>query len=130
MADVSAELPDTPRVGHGETMLVMDDEPTVRLPVAKMLEQLGYTATEAADGATELRALRSHARIDLLVTDMGPPGAINRRQVTARRFMPAIFAAVCTPVDQDSMARFRTESNNFGILTVLLRKHLAFATDF
>ena len=29
-----------------------------------------------------------------------------------------------------AIVRFSTKSHNFGILTVLMRKHLAFATDF
>jgi hypothetical protein len=36
-----------------------------------VLEDLGYTAIEAADGAAGLRVLQSDARIDLLVTEPG-----------------------------------------------------------
>ena len=32
-------------------MLVVDDEPTVRMLVVEVLEELGYTALEAGDGA-------------------------------------------------------------------------------
>jgi len=42
---------------------------------------LGYTAIEAADGPASLQVLRSDARIDLLVTDVGLPGGMNGRQV-------------------------------------------------
>ena len=80
-ADVPAELSDAPRAGHGETVLVVDDEPTVRMLVTEVLEDLGYTAIEAADGAAGLRVLQSDARIDLLVTDVGLPGGMNGRQV-------------------------------------------------
>ncbi len=70
-----------PPAGRGETVLVVDDEPTVRMLVTEVLEDLGYQAIEAADGAAGLRALRSDAAIDLLVTDVGLPGGINGRQV-------------------------------------------------
>ncbi|KMO44446.1 histidine kinase [Methylobacterium tarhaniae] len=65
----------------GETVLIVDDEPTVRMLVADVLNDLGYTAVEAADGAGGLRVLQSDARVDLLVTDVGLPGGMNGRQM-------------------------------------------------
>ncbi len=62
-----------PRSAGGETVLVVDDEPTVRMLVTDILEDLGYTAIEAGDSAAGLRVLRSDVRIDLLVTDIGLP---------------------------------------------------------
>ncbi len=70
-----------PRAEAGETVLVVDDEPTIRMLVAEVLEDLGYVAIEAADGAAALAVLQSDARIDLLVTDVGLPGGLNGRQV-------------------------------------------------
>ena len=75
------ELADAPRAEAGQTVLVVDDEPTVRMLVAEVLEDLGYTAIEAADGAAGLKVLRSDVRLDLLVTDVGLPGGMNGRQV-------------------------------------------------
>ncbi len=65
----------------GETVLIVDDEATVRMLVTDVLSDLGYTAVEAADGAGGLRVLQSDARIDLLVTDVGLPGGMNGRQM-------------------------------------------------
>lgn len=70
-----------PRAKQGETVLVIDDEPTVRMLVTEVLEDLGYTAIETADAAAGLQVLRSNARTDLLVTDVGLPGGMNGRQV-------------------------------------------------
>ena len=70
-----------PRAEAGETDLIVDDEPTVRMLVADVLGELGYTAIEAADGAGGLKVLQSDARIDLLVTDVGLPGLMNGRQM-------------------------------------------------
>ena len=75
------ELAGAPRAEQGETVLVVDDEPTVRMLVTEVLEDLGYTAIEAADGASGLKVLQSDVRIDLLVTDVGLPGGVNGRQV-------------------------------------------------
>lgn len=63
------------------TVLVVDDEPTVRMLVIEVLDGLGYTVLEAGDGAGALRMLDSGIRPDLLVTDVGLPGQMNGRQV-------------------------------------------------
>ena len=73
--------PALPRSDQGETVLIVDDEPTVRMLVADILEDLGYRAIEAGDSAEGLRVLQSDARIDLLVTDVGLPGGMNGRQM-------------------------------------------------
>ncbi|WP_232629528.1 hybrid sensor histidine kinase/response regulator [Methylobacterium sp. Leaf118] len=72
---------DAPRAEQGETVLIVDDEPTVRMLVTEVLEDLGYTAIEAADSAAGLKVLQSDVRIDLLVTDVGLPGGMNGRQM-------------------------------------------------
>jgi PAS domain S-box-containing protein len=79
--DEAADLTTAPRAGSGETVLIVDDEPSVRMLVTEVLSELGYTAIEAADGASALRVLRSDVRIDLLVTDVGLPGGMNGRQL-------------------------------------------------
>mgnify|MGYP002653294254 CR=1 FL=1 len=45
------DLSEAARAKVGETVLVVDDEPTVRMLVTEVLEDLGYTAIEAADSA-------------------------------------------------------------------------------
>lgn len=67
--------------GHGETVLVIDDETTVRMLVAEVLGDAGYHVIEAPDGPSGLEILRSDVRIDLLISDVGLPGGMNGRQV-------------------------------------------------
>ncbi|WP_426956909.1 PAS domain S-box protein [Muricoccus radiodurans] len=80
------------RAGDGETVLVVDDEPTVRMLVTEVLQELDYAAREAADGASGLRVLQSDARVDLLITDVGLPGGMNGRQLAdaARQLRPGL----------------------------------------
>jgi signal transduction histidine kinase len=87
-----AELAGAPRAEQGETVLVVDDEPTLRMLVTEVLEDLGYTAIKAADGTAGLEVLRSDTRLDLLVTDVGLPGGINGRQLAdaARQARPGL----------------------------------------
>jgi PAS domain S-box-containing protein len=89
--DLQPERGQLPR-GEGETVLVIDDEPTVRMLVGEVLSDLGYNAIEAEDGASGLAVLGSGARVDLLITDVGLPGGLNGRQVAdaARQARPEL----------------------------------------
>jgi CheY-like chemotaxis protein len=81
----SAEAAETGAVGmeggFGETVLVVDDEPTVRLLMVDLLQDAGYRVLEAPDGPAGLKILQSDTRVDLLLTDVGLPGGMNGRQV-------------------------------------------------
>ena len=70
-----------PRSDQAETVLIVDDEPTVRMLITDILADLGYTAIDAGDSAAGLKVLESDVRIDLLVTDVGLPGGMNGRQM-------------------------------------------------
>ena len=67
-------------VAH-ETVLVVDDEPSVRMLILDALDNLGYLAIEAPDGVTAIQLLKSGVPVDLLITDVGLPGGINGRQL-------------------------------------------------
>jgi CheY-like chemotaxis protein len=58
----------------GQVVLVVDDEPTVRMLVIETLEEYGYITLEAEDAASALDILKAPGRIDLLVTDITLPG--------------------------------------------------------
>ena len=68
----------------GETVLIVDDEPTVRMLVADTLAELGFQAIEAGDAASGLQVLSSDVRVDLLITDIGLPGGMNGKQMADR----------------------------------------------
>ncbi len=100
---VQAEAPyparpatEAPWASAGETVLVVDDEPSVRLFVSEVLGNYGYVVIEAADSLAGLQLLRSDTRIDLLVTDIGLPGGIDGRQMAqagreTRPGLPVLF---------------------------------------
>jgi CheY-like chemotaxis protein len=79
-------------VGQGETVLVVDDEESIRMLITDVLEEAGYRVLAAADGPSGLAILQSDARIDLLITDVGLPGGVNGRQVAdaARTSRPTL----------------------------------------
>ena len=77
----SAVETDVPRAEGGETILVVDDEPLVRMLAVEELQDLGYAVVEAEDGPSALRILNSSLTISLLITDVGLPGGMNGRQL-------------------------------------------------
>jgi transposase/CheY-like chemotaxis protein len=89
---IQPELSQAARAEAGDTVLIVDDEPSVRMLVTEVLGELGYTAIEAADSVSGLKVLQSDVRIDLLITDVGLPGGMNGRQMTdaARQHRPKL----------------------------------------
>lgn len=84
------------RAQSGETILIVDDDATVRMLITEVLEELGYGAIEVADSNSGLKVLRSDVRIDLLITDVGLPGGMNGRQMAevgrqGRPKLPILF---------------------------------------
>jgi light-regulated signal transduction histidine kinase (bacteriophytochrome)/CheY-like chemotaxis protein len=65
----------------GGTVLVVDDEPVVRMLVGEVLRELGYGVVEVSDGAQALKVVDTMRRLDLMVTDVGLPGGMNGRQL-------------------------------------------------
>ena len=76
---IDAAIVETPR-GQGETILVVEDDATVRLLIVEVLDELGYNHLAAPDARVAIPLLQSDRRIDLLVTDVGLPH-INGRQL-------------------------------------------------
>jgi signal transduction histidine kinase/PAS domain-containing protein/ActR/RegA family two-component response regulator len=79
--DIAPRASELPRSERAAIVLIVDDEPTVRMLLTEIVEDLGYTAIQAGDSAAGLKVLQSDVTIDLLVTDVGLPGGMNGRQM-------------------------------------------------
>ncbi len=90
-----------------ETVLVVDDEPTVRLLVAEVLSELGYDLLDAPNGPAALQVLHDNPRVGLLVTDMGMPGGLNGRQLAeaARVDRPGLKVLFITGYAEGALPR-------------------------
>ncbi|OJH37668.1 ATP-binding protein [Cystobacter ferrugineus] len=71
--------------GAGETVLVVENDPAVRMLVVEVLGDLGYRALEAPHAEEGLPIIQSSQRIDLLVSDIGLPGMDGRRMAELAR---------------------------------------------
>ncbi|MBI6618060.1 PAS domain-containing protein [Pseudomonas corrugata] len=104
--DTEPSVTDAPAAIAGETVLLVEDEPAVRMLVLDLLATLGYTALEAEDAKQALVLLESERRIDLLVTDVGLPG-MNGRQLAeiARQHRPDLKVLFMTGYAQKATER-------------------------
>jgi PAS domain S-box-containing protein len=107
------------RAAAGQTALVVDDEPLIRLYVNEILEELGYAALEAPDGLVGLKILRSDARIDLLITDVGLPNGMNGRQLAdaARELRPELKVLFITGYAENALLNHGYLSHGMQVVT-------------
>jgi signal transduction histidine kinase/ActR/RegA family two-component response regulator len=105
-ADRTAPLVSKVPLGAGETVLVVEDDESVRMIVIDVLQELGYASNEAVDASTAIPILEADGRIDLLVTDVGLPG-MNGRQLAevARQARPGLKVLFITGYAQNAAVR-------------------------
>ncbi len=108
-AVIGDAVPDDGRTGvqaiPGETVLVVDDEPVIRMLVAEVLEELGYSVLEAEDGASAFKVLQTDVTLNLMVADVGLPGGMNGRQLAdyARKLRPGLKVLFITGYAEQSV---------------------------
>ena len=64
-------------VGTSQTVLLIEDEPIIRLGTSAMLEDAGYCVLEAANANEALAALQAHPEIAVVLTDVQMPGPMD-----------------------------------------------------
>jgi PAS domain S-box-containing protein len=107
MVEVPPNLAGVAHATQGETVLVIDDEPLVRMLVTDVLREQGYIVIEAHDGPSGLKIVESVLRIDLLITDIGLPGGMNGGQVAeaARTLRPELKVLFVTGFAENAAFR-------------------------
>jgi PAS domain S-box-containing protein len=63
--------------GHGNTILIVEDQPEVREVIELFLEDLDYRILTAADGVAARKLLESDEPIDLLLADVVMPNGVS-----------------------------------------------------
>ncbi len=77
-------------------LLLVEDDDLVRLVVAMMLEDLGFTVAKATTGEAALQQLKSRLDVDILVTDIDLGPGISGLQLAdevraSRPELPVVF---------------------------------------
>jgi PAS domain S-box-containing protein len=114
---------DLPR-GHGERILLCEDDQDVRLFSMETLQDLGYSVIEARDANSALQALRDHGPVALLFTDVVLPGGKTGADLAreARLIQPDLmvlfttgYARTALDQEQKSAERIELLLKPFGV---------------
>ena len=86
-------------------VLVVEDVMLIRMATVDMIEQIGFAAVEAGDGAEALALLQQDSGIDILLTDLGLPGMNGRQLVEeARRLKPRLKVIIASGYSTEAIA--------------------------
>jgi len=121
-SDSEDALPADKPMAHshdGETILVVDDEPSIRMLISEVLTELGYAVMESEDGPSAMQVIRSAAPIDLLITDVGLPGGMNGRQIAeaARIARPGLKVLFITGYAENAVLSHGHLESGMHVLT-------------
>ncbi|MHC8320230.1 ATP-binding protein [Pseudomonas sp. GB2N2] len=116
----------------GETVLIVEDDPAVRVLVSTVLSELGYAFVEAGDADGAVPILDSAQRIDLMISDVGLPG-MNGRQLAeiGRQYRPELKVLFITGYAEHAAVRggfldpgmqMITKPFTFDLLTAKVRE--------
>jgi PAS domain S-box-containing protein len=83
-AAASDEMSSENAEARTETVLVVEDEPSVREITVSRLEHLGYQIVEAETAQQALDVLATGAKVDVLLTDMIMPGGMTGADLVQR----------------------------------------------
>lgn len=85
-----------------KTILVVEDEPLVQMMITDLLVELGHVAIVAGDAKSALISLEAQNDVDLLLTDIGLPGADGWSLAeSARRLRPSLPILFATGYGDD-----------------------------
>jgi CheY-like chemotaxis protein len=84
-----------PQRGHGERVLVVEDEEDLRSVIVELLRAHGFEVDEARTAEDALAKFEARAAVDVLVTDIRLPGisgrALLERVRTTRPRLPVLL---------------------------------------
>ncbi|WP_228758775.1 ATP-binding protein [Pseudomonas mucoides] len=126
------DIQQAPYAQDGETVLIVEDDPAVRVLVSAVLSELGYAFVEAGDADSAVPILDSAQRIDLLISDVGLPG-MNGRQLAeiGRQYRPDLKVLFITGYAEHAAVRggfldpgmqMITKPFTFDLLTAKVRE--------
>jgi signal transduction histidine kinase/CheY-like chemotaxis protein len=104
--------------GHGETILLVDDESTVLKVMTRSLEKSGYRVIPAEDGEQGLALYSQHERnVRLVITDMAMPGMDGPALIAALKKLNPTVKIICTSGFGSSAGK--NSVNELGVHAIL-----------
>ncbi len=106
-------------MAKSETMtaavLIVEDEPLLRINMSSYIEDAGFTAYEAANADEAIRILEQHSEIRLIFTDINMPGSMDGLRLAhyVRRRWPPVKIIVTS-----GLVKVRSEDMPEGALFV------------
>ena len=109
----------TPIPRGSETILLVEDEPTIRHVLTLLLRSLGYTVLDANDGPSALAQLAATPGVSLLLTDVILPRGMDGQALAAqaRTLYPALRILYSSGYTQDVLVRDKRISEDARLLT-------------
>jgi hypothetical protein len=115
--DLKPVAHETPR-GHGETILVVEDDATVRSIISDVLQDLGYSVLTAADARVAIPLLQSEKAIDLLISDVILPHVNGEKLAEmARSSRPELKVLFVSGYSENAIVRSELIEAGMDILT-------------
>jgi signal transduction histidine kinase len=105
-------------IGLAESVLLVEDEPSVLALGIEMLTDLGYRVKIASDADGALEILRRGDQVDLLFTDVVMPGSRNGVQLAAeaRRLQPSIRVLLSSGYTGEALARHQAGAGSLPLI--------------
>jgi PAS domain S-box-containing protein len=102
-----------------ELILVVEDDDAIRGYITDVLRELGYDALDAPNAGAALEILDRQPNVQLLVTDIGLPGAMNGRELSdeARQRRPSLKVLFTTGYTRDTIVRAGRLDRGIALLT-------------
>jgi len=100
------------------TLLMVEDEDNLRIPIARLLRRRGYRVIEAADGPAAIEALEKHAdSIDVMLLDLTVPGMrCSEVLAAAGRIRPDMWVVLTSAYSRQTASRELVLPNVKGFL--------------
>lgn len=109
----------SPRSEVGDFILLVEDEPLLRMVAAEQLEDLGYNVIETDDASSAMKVVKSDQLISLMITDVGLPRGMNGRQLAdaARELRPGLKVLFITGYAENAILNHGHLERGMHLLT-------------
>ena len=106
-----------------ETILIVDDQPDLRVLLRLALENAGFECLEAGDGEMALRMLSTYRSIDLVITDFQMPRMNGLQLLTHMTAHPTLRSLPTIFITAQHSADLRLNAFEAGAHQVLFKPY-------